>query len=48
MTPALPRRAVAPDARADTAVPLPPERGVFRTEHSGTTLREHLGFSADH
>jgi hypothetical protein len=26
-------------------VPLLQERGVFRTEYQGTTLREHLGLS---
>ena len=31
------------DAFADTVVPLLQERGVFRTEYEGTTLREHLG-----
>jgi hypothetical protein len=24
-------------------VPLPQERGSFRTEHTGSTLRAHLG-----
>ncbi|WP_424215242.1 NtaA/DmoA family FMN-dependent monooxygenase [Streptomyces sp. BI20] len=33
------------DAFADTVVPLLQERGVFRTEYTGTTLREHLGLS---
>ncbi|MEV7415670.1 NtaA/DmoA family FMN-dependent monooxygenase [Streptomyces sp. NPDC089919] len=28
---------------ADTVVPLLQERGVFRSEYSGTTLRDHLG-----
>jgi FMN-dependent oxidoreductase (nitrilotriacetate monooxygenase family) len=28
---------------ADTVVPLLQEKGVFRTEYTGTTLREHLG-----
>ncbi|MFF2195465.1 NtaA/DmoA family FMN-dependent monooxygenase [Streptomyces sp. NPDC058157] len=28
---------------ADTVVPLLQERGVFRTEYEGTTLRDHLG-----
>ncbi|MEU3408179.1 NtaA/DmoA family FMN-dependent monooxygenase [Streptomyces sp. NPDC006670] len=28
---------------ADTVVPLLRERGVYRTEYEGTTLREHLG-----
>jgi FMN-dependent oxidoreductase (nitrilotriacetate monooxygenase family) len=31
------------DDFADTVVPLLQERGVFRTEYTGTTLREHLG-----
>ena len=31
------------DEFADTVVPLLQERGVFRTEYTGTTLREHLG-----
>jgi FMN-dependent oxidoreductase (nitrilotriacetate monooxygenase family) len=31
------------DEFADTVVPLLQERGVFRTEYQGTTLREHLG-----
>ncbi|BBB01839.1 putative FMNH2-utilizing oxygenase [Actinacidiphila reveromycinica] len=31
------------DAFADTVVPLLQERGVFRTEYAGTTLRDHLG-----
>jgi FMN-dependent oxidoreductase (nitrilotriacetate monooxygenase family) len=31
------------DEFADTVVPLLQERGVFRTEYDGTTLREHLG-----
>ncbi|WP_327222660.1 NtaA/DmoA family FMN-dependent monooxygenase [Streptomyces platensis] len=31
------------DAFADTVVPLLQERGVFRTEYEGTTLRDHLG-----
>ncbi|MFE2042870.1 NtaA/DmoA family FMN-dependent monooxygenase [Streptomyces sp. NPDC059477] len=31
------------DAFADTVVPLLQERGVFRTEYEGTTLRHHLG-----
>ncbi|MCF7548692.1 NtaA/DmoA family FMN-dependent monooxygenase [Pseudonocardia sp. WMMC193] len=31
------------DEFADTVVPLLQERGVFRTEYEGTTLREHLG-----
>ncbi|MFI5934697.1 NtaA/DmoA family FMN-dependent monooxygenase [Actinoplanes sp. NPDC051494] len=31
------------DGFADTVVPLLQERGVFRTEYTGTTLRDHLG-----
>jgi alkanesulfonate monooxygenase SsuD/methylene tetrahydromethanopterin reductase-like flavin-dependent oxidoreductase (luciferase family) len=31
------------DDFADKVVPLLVERGVFRAEYSGTTLREHLG-----
>ncbi|WP_328922748.1 NtaA/DmoA family FMN-dependent monooxygenase [Streptomyces griseoaurantiacus] len=31
------------DEFADTVVPLLQERGVYRTEYEGTTLREHLG-----
>jgi len=31
------------DAFADTVVPLLQERGVFRTDYEGTTLRENLG-----
>jgi FMN-dependent oxidoreductase (nitrilotriacetate monooxygenase family) len=34
------------DEFADTVVPLLQERGVFRTEYSGTTLRDHLGLTA--
>jgi FMN-dependent oxidoreductase (nitrilotriacetate monooxygenase family) len=33
------------DEFADTVVPLLQERGVFRAEYEGTTLREHLGLS---
>ncbi|MBK1783181.1 NtaA/DmoA family FMN-dependent monooxygenase [Prauserella cavernicola] len=33
------------DEFADTVVPLLQERGVFRTEYSGPTLRDHLGLS---
>jgi FMN-dependent oxidoreductase (nitrilotriacetate monooxygenase family) len=33
------------DGFADTVVPLLQERGVFRAEYTGTTLREHLGLS---
>ncbi|BBC31279.1 F420-dependent methylene-tetrahydromethanopterinreductase [Streptomyces graminofaciens] len=31
------------DDFADTVVPLLQERGVYRTEYEGTTLRDHLG-----
>ena len=31
------------DDFADQVVPLLQERGVFRTEYSGPTLRDHLG-----
>ncbi|WP_322751270.1 MULTISPECIES: NtaA/DmoA family FMN-dependent monooxygenase [unclassified Frankia] len=31
------------DEFADTVVPLLQERGVFRSEYAGTTLRDHLG-----
>ncbi|MEU4801738.1 NtaA/DmoA family FMN-dependent monooxygenase [Actinosynnema sp. NPDC023587] len=31
------------DAFADTVVPLLQERGVFRTDYTGPTLRDHLG-----
>ena len=31
------------DEFADTVVPLLQDRGVFRTEYSGPTLRDHLG-----
>ncbi|WP_327281476.1 MULTISPECIES: NtaA/DmoA family FMN-dependent monooxygenase [unclassified Streptomyces] len=34
------------DAFADTVVPLLQERGVFRSEYEGTTLRDHLGLAA--
>jgi FMN-dependent oxidoreductase (nitrilotriacetate monooxygenase family) len=34
------------DDVADQVVPLLQERGVFRTEYQGTTLRDHLGLSA--
>jgi FMN-dependent oxidoreductase (nitrilotriacetate monooxygenase family) len=34
------------DEFADTVVPLLQERGAFRTEYQGTTLREHLGLPA--
>jgi len=33
------------DPFVDTVVPLLQERGVFRTEYTGTTLRDHLGLS---
>ncbi len=33
------------DEFADTVVPLLQERGVFRTEYAGTTLRDHLGLA---
>ena len=33
------------DGFADTVVPLLQERGVFRTEYEGTTLRDHLGLA---
>ena len=32
----------------DTVVPELQERGVFRTEYTGTTLREHLGSAHPH
>ena len=31
--------------RADTVVPLLQERGVFRTDYEGSTLRENLGLA---
>ncbi|MFD9125535.1 NtaA/DmoA family FMN-dependent monooxygenase [Kitasatospora sp. NPDC059571] len=34
------------DEFADTVVPLLQERGVFRTEYEGETLRDHLGLGA--
>ncbi|WNI19382.1 NtaA/DmoA family FMN-dependent monooxygenase [Actinacidiphila sp. ITFR-21] len=34
------------DEFADTVVPLLQERGVFRQEYTGTTLRDHLGLPA--
>jgi hypothetical protein len=34
------------DVFADTVVPLLQERGVFRTEYEGTTLRSHLGLDS--
>jgi alkanesulfonate monooxygenase SsuD/methylene tetrahydromethanopterin reductase-like flavin-dependent oxidoreductase (luciferase family) len=33
------------DRFADEVVPLLQERGSFRTEYEGTTLREHLGLA---
>jgi len=33
------------DEFADTVVPLLQERGVFRTEYEGVTLRDHLGLA---
>jgi alkanesulfonate monooxygenase SsuD/methylene tetrahydromethanopterin reductase-like flavin-dependent oxidoreductase (luciferase family) len=33
------------DEFADTVVPLLQERGAFRAEYEGTTLREHLGLA---
>jgi FMN-dependent oxidoreductase (nitrilotriacetate monooxygenase family) len=33
------------DEFADSVVPLLQERGTFRTEYTGTTLREHLGLA---
>ncbi|MFD4570716.1 NtaA/DmoA family FMN-dependent monooxygenase [Streptomyces sp. NPDC058417] len=33
------------DAFADQVVPLLQERGVYRTEYEGTTLRDHLGLA---
>ena len=33
------------DEFADTVVPLLQERGVFRTDYTGTTLRDHLGLT---
>ncbi|MFI1510655.1 NtaA/DmoA family FMN-dependent monooxygenase [Streptomyces sp. NPDC020597] len=33
------------DGFADTVVPLLQERGVFRREYTGTTLRDHLGLA---
>ncbi|WP_375500452.1 NtaA/DmoA family FMN-dependent monooxygenase [uncultured Jatrophihabitans sp.] len=34
------------DEFADTVVPLLQERGSFRTEYEGTTLRDHLGLTS--
>ncbi|MBB5874145.1 FMN-dependent oxidoreductase (nitrilotriacetate monooxygenase family) [Allocatelliglobosispora scoriae] len=36
------------DEFADTVVPLLQERGVFRTEYTGPTLRDHLGLAVPH
>jgi alkanesulfonate monooxygenase SsuD/methylene tetrahydromethanopterin reductase-like flavin-dependent oxidoreductase (luciferase family) len=33
------------DEFADTVVPLLQERGVFRADYQGSTLREHLGLA---
>jgi hypothetical protein len=33
------------DDFADRVVPLLQERGVFRTDYTGPTLRDHLGLS---
>ena len=33
------------DEFADTVVPLLQERGVFRADYDGTTLRDHLGLT---
>ncbi len=33
------------DEFADTVVPLLQERGSFRTDYTGTTLRDHLGLA---
>ena len=33
------------DVFADTVVPLLQERGVFRADYTGTTLRDHLGLA---
>ncbi|MGC1285950.1 MAG: F420-dependent methylene-tetrahydromethanopterin reductase, partial [Streptosporangiaceae bacterium] len=33
------------DEFADTVVPILQERGVFRADYEGTTLREHLGLA---
>jgi hypothetical protein len=33
------------DVFADQVVPLLQEKGSFRTDYTGTTLREHLGLS---
>ncbi|GGO99000.1 NtaA/DmoA family FMN-dependent monooxygenase [Wenjunlia tyrosinilytica] len=36
------------DPFADQVVPLLQERGVYRTEYAGTTLRDHLGLALPH
>ena len=39
---------LTPDGLApfvDKVVPLLQERGVFRTDYAGTTLRDHLGLT---
>ena len=36
------------DTFADTVVPILQERGRFRADYEGTTLREHLGLAAPH
>ena len=36
------------DAFVDTVVPLLQERGVFRADYQGTTLRDHLGLTSAH
>ena len=36
------------DDFVDKVVPLLQERGVFRADYSGTTLRDHLGLSTPH
>jgi hypothetical protein len=33
------------DSFVDTVVPLLQERGVFRADYTGVTLREHLGLA---
>jgi hypothetical protein len=33
------------DAFADQVVPLLQERGVFRADYEGSTLRDHLGLA---
>ena len=34
------------DAFADQVVPILQERGLFRTDYTGTTLRDHLGLES--